>query len=728
MSKMMLIDAAHTEETRLVVVNNEVIEEFEHQNTYKKSIKGNIYLAKITKITPSLQAAFVDYGGDKHGFLPFAEIHPSYYNIPNSDKQALFGALLEKEDKPEGALDENKPFEQFDINEEDAEEVAKPQVNETAEFDEEAEIDDEANEEFEKDKLDDELADEIRPEFHKNYKIQDVIKKDQVILVQVIKEERGNKGASLTSYISLAGRYCVLMPNSFKSGGISKKIFDNEERRRLKNIYDEFKQKLGAPASIILRTAGSYKTKTEIKRDFNYLVRSWNNIRDHTLASKAPTFIHEEGDVIKKSLRDIYNSDITQVIVEGEKGFKEAKQFIEMVLPKHAERVKLHKGKLHLFSKYNVEHQLSALYNPVTPLRSGGYIVINHTEALVAIDVNSGRSTSERSVEHTAYRTNIEAAHEIARQIRLRDLSGLIVIDFIDMGDRKHRRQVERQFKEAIRHDRAKIQVGNISVFGLLEMSRQRIRNSFVETNTKICPHCEGKGRVRPVEATAISMLRAIETESMISNTIEIKVSGCDELVFYIINNKRLEISEIERIAKVKISFSIDNEAGLDGFFIERVSKKSGDSSAKSASKAALSAIDSQGYQDLEEDIEETNEEEIKLSAPSRKKRWKKEKSPEPQKRSRSGEAKKPTSEAIEIAPESPVENVEVTETIDETRKKRKRRRNKKPTRKLETGNTEMQTSIENDDSDSDNFEQDMANKRKQNQSFLKEIWKKIVE
>ncbi|KIE05656.1 Ribonuclease Rne/Rng family protein [Candidatus Jidaibacter acanthamoeba] len=698
MSKLMVIDGAHPEETRAVVINKGIIEEFDYQNTYKKSTKGNIYLAKVIRVEPSLQAAFVDYGGERHAFLPFPEIHPSYYQLPKVDKEALLSSMVDAEDK-ELLLDENRKIEQFDIEEEGEEEVKEtkntkdtiaqePAEGDTASEGEEAEaelISSEAEGE-------ENSVGEFRPDFYKNYKIQEVIKKDQVLLIQIVKEERGNKGASVTTYISLAGRYCVLMPNSIRAGGVSRKIMDNQERQRLKSVADELNEKASTAASVIVRTAGAHKTKTEVKRDFNYLIRLWNNIREHTLASKAPAFIHEEGDVIKKSIRDLYNSDMEQILVAGDEAYENARKFMELILPKRVDSVKKYKGKSPIFVKYNIENQLNTFYDPVAPLKSGGYLVINHTEALVAIDVNSGRATSERNVENTAVKTNMEAAREIARQIKLRDLSGLIVIDFIDMEDSRNRRTVEREFKEALSNDRARIQVNRISMFGLLEMTRQRLRKSFFESSTHVCAHCDGRGRIRPVEATAIAVLRALDNDLAEGSCDEIQVSGSEKLMFYILNNKREEISKLEKSHKVRITFYTDEEAGADGFFIEK-SKKTKE---EVVTQSALSAIDVEPYA-----VEEPAEEEDS----SAKRKWK-------------TNAKKPTFREQEREVEHGHKRVDKRKGKGVNNNRFKNKENRAPVKEI----------IPYDYEEDNAFEENMEKKRKQNQSFLKEIWKKIVE
>jgi ribonuclease E len=544
MLRKILIDATFENETRLVLCKGSEVEEFDYQTQTKKSIKGNIYLAKITRVEPSLQAAFVDYGGNRNGFLPFSEIHPDYFQIPQSDKDAI-NKQIENEAKAYNG-DDNDPDETFGNTRE--------------------------------------------TQVYSRYKINEVVKKDQVILVQVVKEERGNKGASLTTFISLAGRCCVLMPNSSKAGGVSRKIDDMEERKRLKTIISDFHTKEGHKSSVIIRTAGEHKTKTEIKRDLSYLVRLWSNIREHTLSAKAPAFIHEEGDVIKKSIRDLYDSEVEEIVVAGEEAYKSARDFIKLLLPRHVDKVKQYEEKTPIFVRYGVENQLTAMYMPEVNLPSGGYIVINQTEALIAIDVNSGKSTSERDVESTALKTNLEAAREIAHQLKLRDLSGLIVIDFIDMLNNENKISVEKAFRSALQNDKARSQIGRISTFGLLEMSRQRLRSSFLEGNTHECKYCGGRGRVRPPEATAVAVFRAIAREIADSSFDAMEVSGSKALIFHLINEMREEVLAMEKEAGAKITFEIDEEAGEDGFFIETKNQ------VTKAQNKALSSIDDTHY------------------------------------------------------------------------------------------------------------------------------------
>ncbi|HEU4961182.1 MAG TPA: Rne/Rng family ribonuclease, partial [Sphingomonas sp.] len=494
----MLIDARHREETRVAVVKGNRIEEFDFESAERKQLKGNIYLAKVTRVEPSLQAAFVDYGGNRHGFLAFSEIHPDYYQIPKEDRDALLreeaehaaeeAALRAQSDAEAEALEPDDAV----LDRLDDEEAGV----ETVDHDEEAETGDgEADEDDaprgrrrgKRGKTDaavEELR-ERRMNLRRRYKIQDVIRRRQVLLVQVVKEERGNKGAALTTYLSLAGRYCVLMPNTSHGGGISRKISNATDRKRLKSIMADLK--LPSTMGCIVRTAGLQRTKTEIKRDFDYLARLWDGIRETTLKSSAPALIYGDSDLIKRAIRDIYNRDIDEVIVEGEEGYRQAKDFMKLLMPSHARRVKHYSDAVPLFQRHHVEDQLAAMYHPVVQLKSGGYLVINPTEALVSIDINSGRSTREHNIEQTATQTNLEAAHEIARQLRLRDMAGLIVIDFIDMDHGSNVRKVEKAVKEALKNDRARIQVGRISSFGLMEMSRQRLRTGVLEASTRQC-------------------------------------------------------------------------------------------------------------------------------------------------------------------------------------------------------------------------------------------------
>jgi len=569
MNMRMLIDARHREETRVAVVKGNRIEEFDFESAEHKQLKGNIYLAKVTRVEPSLQAAFVDYGGNRHGFLAFSEIHPDYYQIPREDREALLREEAEhaaEEAALRDGVDEDDLHDSEEHGDEDSEDV-------NAATDDETDAEDAGDENTEasetkprkgrrgKPSKAEESADEIRRKrmaLRRRYKIQDVIKRRQVLLIQVVKEERGNKGAALTSYLSLAGRYCVLMPNTSHGGGISRKINNASDRKRLKSIVADMN--LPSTMGCIVRTAGLSRTKTEIKRDFDYLARLWDEIRENTLGSEAPALIHNDSDLIKRAIRDIYNRDIDEVLVEGEEGYRAAKNFMKLLMPSHARRVKQYADAVSLFQRYGVEDQLAAMYNPVVQLKSGGYLVINPTEALVSIDINSGRSTREHNIEQTAFSTNIEAAREIARQLRLRDMAGLVVIDFIDMEHGSNVRKVEKAMKDALKDDRARIQVGRISGFGLMEMSRQRLRTGVLEASTKECPHCEGTGLVRTASSAGLSALRMLEEEAARGKGSVITLRASQEAAFYVLNNKRREIDEIEQRYGVSIAILPDGE------------------------------------------------------------------------------------------------------------------------------------------------------------------------
>jgi ribonuclease E len=684
MAKRMLIDATHPEETRVVVLSGHRLEEFDYETSTKKQIKGNIYLAKVTRVEPSLQAAFVEYGGNRHGFLAFNEIHPDYYRIPMSDRAAFepadespterraWQSETENRDEgqaspePEGGADRSDDHDsseeqpnagerasdeghvspvyraaqshdviyesltpatesEVDVvtsiappnreeesqgdaaapdedansgqpwpDERDAERSAEifsagagalesvAESGQNAEFDQSfaAPIGDSptagesdrpeahAIETLGGDEIDEGPRQRFRP--HRHYKIQEVVKRRQIMLVQVTKEERGNKGAALTTYISLAGRYCVLMPNTPRGGGVSRKITSMTDRRRLKELVGDLEVPEGM--GVIVRTAGSERSKTEIKRDFEYLIRLWDEIRNLTLKSTAPALIYEEGNLIKRSIRDLYSRDIDEVVIDGEEGYRTAKDFMKMLMPSHAKRVKLYRDpSVPLFHRHQVEGQLDAIHSPVVQLRSGGYIVINPTEALVAIDVNSGRSTRERNIEETALKTNVEAAEEIARQLRLRDLAGLIVIDFIDMEEGRNIVTVERRLKEAMRHDRARIQIGRISPFGLMELSRQRLRPSLIEASTEPCPHCGGTGHVRSIESTALHILRAIEEEGMLRRSAEISVAVPTGVALYLLNQKRAALVHTEARYRLRVALGRDDTLIPPAFRMERL-------------------------------------------------------------------------------------------------------------------------------------------------------------
>jgi len=552
MSMRMLIDARHPEETRVAVVKGNRIEEFDFESAEHKQLKGNIYLAKVTRVEPSLQAAFVDYGGNRHGFLAFSEIHPDYYQIPKADRDALL-----REEAEHAAEEERLRSAEYDGGDSDLAE--EDRVSEEVDVADATDTTTEAGTGSSRSPVDESAADELRRKrqnLRRRYKIQDVIQRRQVLLVQVVKEERGNKGAALTTYLSLAGRYCVLMPNTSHGGGISRKISNGADRKRLKSIMSDLK--LPSTMGLIVRTAGLSRTKVEIKRDFDYLARLWDEIRERTLNSTAPALIYRDSDLIKRAIRDLYHREIDEVIVEGEEGYKAARGFMKLLMPSHVRRVKQHSETTPLFQRYGAEDQLSAMYQPIVQLKSGGYLVINPTEALVSIDINSGRSTREHNIEQTAFNTNLEAAQEIARQLRLRDMAGLIVIDFIDMEQSSHVRKVEKAMKEALKNDRARIQVGRISSFGLMEMSRQRLRTGVLEASTKPCPHCEGTGLMRTAASAGLSALRMIEDEATRGRGDKILLRAGREAAVYVLNKKRAELADIEQRYGVSIEIAID--------------------------------------------------------------------------------------------------------------------------------------------------------------------------
>lgn len=665
MADKMLIDASHEEETRVVVVRGNRIEEFDFESEHKKQIRGNIYLAKVTRVEPSLQAAFVDYGGNRHGFLAFAEIHPDYYQIPLADRQALLKAEaedhrrsddFESADAPEPAApmidlsqvdqpdvgivsasettetvvteeaapvveaaseeaavevvaeeapaEEEKPKKRVRrprAKKKTAEEIAAEAADASSEDDgstggemaamvdtdtisEEVEglrrgnddDDDDDDDHHEKEVIEsvgaedamEEVPDRVARKPRKQYRIQEVIKRRQILLVQVAKEERGNKGAALTTYLSLAGRYSVLMPNTARGGGISRKITQPTDRKRLKEIARDLEVPQGM--GVILRTAGANRTRVEIKRDFEYLMRLWENVRTLTLNSTAPCLVYEEGSLIKRSIRDLYNKDISEIIVSGEEGYREAKDFMKMLMPSHAKVVQPYRDIHPIFSRSGIEAQLDRMLQPQVTLKSGGYLIINQTEALVSIDVNSGRSTREHSIEETALTTNLEAAEEVARQLRLRDLAGLVVIDFIDMEEKRNNRAVEKKLKDCLKNDRARIQVGRISHFGLLEMSRQRIRASVLESTTQVCQHCGGTGHVRSESSIALHVLRGVEEYLLRNTTHNITVRCTPETALYLLNHKRGTIVDYEGRFGVSIIIAADSGVGAQHFAIDR--------------------------------------------------------------------------------------------------------------------------------------------------------------
>ncbi|RZO34663.1 MAG: Rne/Rng family ribonuclease [Rhodobacteraceae bacterium] len=720
MAKKMLIDATHAEETRVVVADGNKVEEFDFESENKRQLAGNIYLAKVTRVEPSLQAAFVDYGGNRHGFLAFSEIHPDYYQIPVADREALMeeerayaeaqraldeeeetskkrgrgrrgrtraqslkskdavetkdvedaqltgmetidldtegngltepadeGSAVEENaqpetsqvsvsvdeadtadapeatdtdsvendqsaeaDQPQPEVSQGVEQEALDTSSEGASSQAEPASSDEAGEEDEDSTEDEASSAAEKDESIEDIADDddtfdlrqIRKPRPRRYKIQEVIKVRQIMLIQVVKEERGNKGAALTTYLSLAGRYCVLMPNTARGGGISRKITNAADRKKLKEIAHEIDVPQGA--GLIIRTAGAKRTKTEVKRDYEYLQRLWEQIRELTLKSTAPAKIYEEGDLIKRSIRDLYNREIDEVLVEGERGYRIAKDFMKMIMPSHAKNVKNYQDSLPLFARYQVESYLSSMFNPVVQLKSGGYLVIGVTEALVAIDVNSGRATKEGSIEETALKTNLEAAEEVARQLRLRDLAGLIVIDFIDMEERRNNNAVEKRIKDKLKTDRARIQVGRISGFGLMEMSRQRLRPGMIEATTQPCPHCHGTGLIRSDDNLALSILRQIEEEGVRRRTREVLVKCPVPIANYIMNQKREHVAQIE--SRYGLSVRIEGVASLvsPDYEIEKFKTATRVVPEPTEPVVSVDAVDMEHFDDSEENSE----------------------------------------------------------------------------------------------------------------------------
>ncbi len=554
MVKKLLIDAKQPEETRVVLLNGNRIEDFDQETATKLQNKGNIYLARVTRVEPSLQAAFIEYGGNRHGFLAFSEIHPDYYRIPIEDRKALTEEMLKAEEQNSEDISSDEQLSSGKNNfggkdKIDTENKRQGIIGENAEMNS-------GNQEPETIGGIDETTSFNQTKAYKRYKIQEVISKRQILLVQVAKEERGNKGAALTTYISLAGRYCVLMPNTIRGGGVSRKISKIEDRKRLKSIIESMEMPEGM--AVIIRTAGSDRTKAELKKDSAYLQNLWNIIREKTLKSTAPMLINEEGNLIKRTIRDLYNKDVNEILVSGNEGFNTAREYIKLMIPNHAKRVKnFEDNKNSLFQKFNVEKQLDAIHLPSVKLKSGGYLVINQTEALVAIDVNSGRATKERNIEETALKTNLEAAEEVARQLKLRDLSGLIVIDFIDMDGYKNQTAVEKKLKESMSLDRARIQIGRISHFGLLELSRQRLRPSVSENYFSSCSACGGTGVIRSVESSVIRVLRKIEEAKIKNQSIDVFVPS--KIGMYILNQKRQSIQEIEKKLNLNIIFEFDD-------------------------------------------------------------------------------------------------------------------------------------------------------------------------
>ncbi|MDA0367506.1 MAG: Rne/Rng family ribonuclease [Proteobacteria bacterium] len=582
MAMKMLIEAVHPEETRVVVVKGQQLEEFDFEATNRAQLKGNIYLAKVTRVEPSLQAAFIEYGGNRHGFLSFNEIHPDYYQIPVADRQALLAAEAKEQAVAEAAAEakadaaaaaEADPQDDSGDASDDPPDSDENGDGDNGENGENGDNGEEASaapepEALGGDEFEEEQQSRRKQQPQRSYKIQEVIKRRQILLVQVVKEERGNKGAALTTYISLAGRYCVLMPNTARGGGISRKIVSAVDRKRLKSIVGEIS--IPKEMALIVRTAGAQRSKPEIKRDYDYLSRLWTEVRDTTLQSVAPTLVHEEANLIKRAIRDLYSKDVDEVLVEGDEAYKSAKKFMRMLMPSHAKRVQPYKESIPLFRKYDVDAQLDSMMSTRVTLKSGGYIIINSTEALVAIDVNSGRSTRERNIEETAVKTNLEAAQEIARQLRLRDLAGLIVIDFIDMEDNRNNRSVERKIKDWLKFDRARIQVGRISHFGLMEMSRQRLRPSLLESSSDPCPTCGGSGIVYSVETAAMRALRALEDEALRGRSTEVSIFVPTLVALYILNQKRSSITSIEGRYGLTILVRSDDTLIAPDFRVER--------------------------------------------------------------------------------------------------------------------------------------------------------------
>jgi len=590
MPKRMLIDAAHAEETRVVVLDGKKLEEFDFESSTKKQLKGNIYLAKVTRVEPSLQAAFLDYGGNRHGFLPFSEIHPDYYQIPVEDRQALLSEEAaqhaEDEARENGAEEKKKPRRRsrkaVAAEADNSEDAVLTEDGDTGEGGAETETEADAESDADGDNgsdsttveslgHDDELEEVRAPKARprRNYKIQEVIKRRQILLVQVVKEERGNKGAALTTYLSLAGRYCVLMPNTSRGGGVSRKIANPADRKRLKGIMADLDMPPGV--ACIIRTAGTQRTKPEIRRDYDYLIRLWDQTRQLTLKSMAPALIYEEGSLIKRAIRDVYSREIDEVQVEGEAGYRTAKDFMRLLMPSHAKKVQHYTDRIPLFHRYQVEAQLDSMFNPTVELKSGGYIVINPTEALVAVDVNSGRATREHNIEETAYKTNLEAAEEIARQLRLRDMAGLVVIDFIDMEDNRNIRSVEKRMKDSLKSDRARIQVGRISHFGLMELSRQRLRPGVLEASTQPCTICHGSGIVRSVESCSLQIIRILEEEGIRGRSAIIAVHVPVEVALFLLNEKRRYITQLEERFSVEIRVHADNDLIAPNYRLERI-------------------------------------------------------------------------------------------------------------------------------------------------------------
>ncbi len=689
-TKRMLVDASHPEETRIVVTSGNKLDEFDFESANKRQLRGNIYLAKVTRVEPSLQAAFIDYGGNRHGFLAFSEIHPDYYQIPVADREVLLRAEAEanakavaaahaaelaaspKEEVSEEISTANGDEESADASDADtdnaevsAEDGSEKAANGEADDAQPVEIvagttdSEEGFDDLGGGEGDDLL--EQRRKLTRRYKIQEVIKRRQVLLVQVVKEERGNKGAALTTYLSLAGRYSVLMPNTARGGGISRKITSASDRKRLKQIAGD----LTVPAGmgVILRTAGASRTKAEIKRDFEYLSRLWENVRQLTMQSAAPSLVYEEGSLIKRTIRDLYNKEIGEVLVAGDKAYREAKDFMRLIMPSHAKVVQAYKEDQHLFTRFNVESQLDSMFSPQVTLPAGGYLVINPTEALVSIDVNSGRATKEHNIENTALQTNLEAADEVARQLRLRDLAGLIVIDFIDMTERRSIRAVEKRMKDALKNDRARIQVGRISHFGLLEMSRQRMRFGVLESSTSACPTCAGTGIVRAVESSALMVMRAIEDHVVRRQGQSVEVRMPSDIALYILNAKRALLIDLEKRLDLIITISADNAMTGSQFSIDR-------SSARPAQAEGATDVVSMQNTQIEDATEveeasvgaEADESVVKAEDEATKER-----SPRKRRRGRRGGRRNRRGPETETTTDTPTENGDAQNAVAQT-------------------------------------------------------------
>ncbi len=779
MQKKLLIDASHQEETRIVLLNNQQVEEFDFESINKKQIAGNIYLAKVTRVEPSLQAAFLDYGGNRHGFLAFSEIHPDYYQIPIADKKLLLENTFELEDEKNNCIEVEYTNEDKDnlnsheneiFSSEDLSQIQKilsvdniEDINRTLSFHSDEKEEKIIVEFKELDNFSSDLSYNYEPIktkpisptqdtsnlsrltkqkkfYNKNkYKIQEVIKVRQVLLIQVVKDERGNKGAALTTYISLAGRYCVLMPNTARGGGISRKITNVGDRKKLKETANEFSipDKMG----LIIRTAGAKKTKSEIKKDYEYLLRQWEQIRNLTLQSIAPCPIYEEGSVIKRTIRDLYSKDISEIIVEGDMGFNEAKEYMKMLMPTHSKKIKKYNDKIPIFSFFNVEEYLSGMFNPTVQLKSGGYIVIGITEALVAIDVNSGKATKESGIEETALRTNIEAADEIARQLRMRDLAGLIVIDFIDMEERKNNSLVEKRIRDSLKIDRARIQVGKISSFGLLEMSRQRLRYGMIEATTMLCTNCHGTGLTRSNENLSLSILRKIENLQLEKTIKGINVKVPVDVANYILNQKRRYLSEIEKGINTNIFIISDLTLNNPNYSIEF--NKNNINSDEIPSLSNVITIDSSNKNNIKEDTNKSIIQENNLHINEGSKETKSKNSKRRRRKNNKfrkyeiNSDDKNTIKNSEISNIAKIEkiNVDSTETninpriINKASSKNKEKNKKTKAAEIKNNNVEFQQTIEiaENSSASDN-ELNRNNNNSSNKKSRKRVVKKVKE